>query len=158
MISCTRYLLASAICLAIGASGANAYTYHYRGKHYQGAQDPYTSSMRISADIVVRKAIPPNYQGEVKVKSFKTFDGVYKIRSSDSSESIQFYVETDGSGLITGWNLQVAGQSPDGRDIGQSSENDQGFVGDTACWAFRNGCDTLAYNTDAPGDWTAGGK
>jgi hypothetical protein len=149
-----RTFLAASICSAVFASAANAVTYRYAGTDYQTVIDPYTTSMRIKAEIVVRKAIPPNYQGSVEVKSYKVYDGVYKLNKFGLGRGVEFNVTTDENGSITAWRLVTAGHNPGGGFIGQTTENDQDYVGDAACWSSTTGCDEMAGNVNAPGVWS----
>ncbi|HEY3637407.1 MAG TPA: hypothetical protein VGK90_04585 [Rhizomicrobium sp.] len=151
-----RLLIISALALAAGNAFAGDYVYHYKGRAYQSAESPYTTSMRLKADVTLAHQIPPDYAGTVKIKSYRLFDGYYTANKRDAIQSPYLYVETDDSGVITGWDMQVLSTNPNGTMAGMGSENDTQAVTDDTCWWGRTQCFTMADNTNLPGHWSAG--
>jgi hypothetical protein len=147
-------LLSCAMLCAITVSSANAETYDYTGHGFTSVSSPYTASDFVAGSMSFTSPLADNLSNiQVAPDSFSFSDGFQTVTLGTSS-NFSFFVSTDASGHITGWNIEVFANacaiadnciietntnSPNAQDIGEI--------------AFPDGSIGSGSVTNDPGTW-----
>ena len=104
--------LAMAVVLHLGllAGSAQTYIYNYTGNDFTSASGPYTTSDKITANIILSAPLGANYEGSpsATLLNFGINDGVYQDLPSLPNNYVQdFTFGTDSSGDIVSWNFEM---------------------------------------------------
>jgi len=165
IVRLSKWSLALAVCFLIVCARpafANPVTYTYTGNpftSFSGLTCPTVCGL--SGSFTVSSALGDNFNGIVTPTSFSFTDGSLTISSADVGVTFGFDVITNGSGVITEWNIVVALPFLTANsDDTLSTYNGFYFTGanpgqDVVGHANLNNTETYAWNTGDPGTWSS---
>jgi hypothetical protein len=96
--------------LGVLAGSAQTYLYSYTGNDFTSASGPYTTSDKITANLILSAPLGANYEGSpsATLLNFGINDGVYQDLPSLPNNYVQdFTFGTDSSGDIVSWNFEM---------------------------------------------------
>jgi hypothetical protein len=102
--------MAFALQLSLLAGSAQSYIYTYTGNDFTSASGPYTTSDKITANLILSAPLGANYEGSpsATLLNFGINDGVYQDLPSLPNNYVQdFTFGTDSSGDIVSWNFEM---------------------------------------------------
>jgi hypothetical protein len=102
--------LAGVLHLGMLAGSAQTYIYTYTGNDFTSASGPYTTSDKITANLVLSAPLGAHYEGSPTdlIQSFSLSDGVNELVSGSPGVPVQLLAgsfETDSAGVIVGWDF-----------------------------------------------------
>lgn len=106
--------LVMAVVLQLGmlAGSAQTYIYTYTGNDFTSASEPYTTSDKITANLILSAPLGANYEGSpaATLLNFGINDGVYQdLPSLPNMYVADFTFGTDSSGDIVSWDFAMIG-------------------------------------------------
>ncbi len=106
--------LVMAVVLQLGmlAGSAQTYIYTYTGNDFTSASEPYTTSDKITANLILSAPLGANYEGSpaATLLNFGINDGVSQdLPSLPNMYVADFTFGTDSSGDIVSWDFAMIG-------------------------------------------------
>jgi hypothetical protein len=81
-------------------------TYTYTGNPFTELYGPYDSSDHLSITLNFADPLAANLDGWVTPDSWSMTDGIFTDNSAAANHQALFFFTTDGSGVITGWDVE----------------------------------------------------
>ena len=100
------------IALISTSAPAQTYIYTYTGNDFTSASEPYTTSDKITANLILSAPLGANYEGSpaATLLNFGINDGVYQdLPSLPNMHVADFTFGTDSSGDIVSWDFAMIG-------------------------------------------------